>query len=267
MKLDELVYLAHDFRLQLLKMFHESGIGNTGISLAYIDLLTVMYFGTDNSRLLLNYDALKPQWEERDRIILSCPEAIAAQYVCLAKAGFFAESQLNNFGKFGALLQAEPTLEVPGIDAVFKTSGEGLKAGVDLALGIGDSKKSRRVFVILGDEDLLQGATWEAAMEASFERLSSLVAISVHTGLRKVEPIVDKFEAFGWSVLSLVDGHNYEEIKQALLRAKVVSRRPVFIFAPAVLGKGVFFAEHKEHYAKAVFSDHEYEEAIRNFES
>lgn len=263
MNLPELFPLADRFRLQILEMIHRAGFGYTGRSLAYVDLLTVLYFGSLHRRPLLNYDPSRPHWEQRDYVLLSCPKVVTALYVCLARAGFFDECLLASFGQFGSILPNGISSEVPGVEKTLDDSGHGLRAAHLLARSLFEEKKPNLIYVLLDDDDLINGKTWEAAMDISHERLGHVVALGVYTGLAKLQPVADKFQAFGWRILKMVDGQDPEQILFALLKAKEDHRRPTFIFLPSLLGKGVPFAEGKDYYADTAFSSFEVEEAKR----
>ncbi|EKD93609.1 MAG: hypothetical protein ACD_28C00108G0002 [uncultured bacterium] len=263
MNLPELNSLADGFRLQILEMIHRAGFGYTGRSLAYVDLLTVLYFGNLNRRPLFNYDSSRPLWEQRDYLLLSCPKVVTAFYACLARARFFDERLLESFGQFGGLLPNGISSEVPGVEKTIQASGEGLRHAHELARELFSHKKSNLVYVLLDDDDLINGSTWEAAMDIAYERLGHVVALGVHTGLAKLQPVADKFQAFGWRIIKALDGQDHEQILFALLKAKEDHRRPTFVFLPSLLGKGVPFAEGKDYYADTAFSSFEVEEAKR----
>ncbi len=239
-------------RLNILEAIHEAGEGDIGLCFAIVDLISALYLGKGEESLL-KYDAIKPQWEDRDFVVVSNPEAWPAHFVCLKEAGFAVES--FSFQK--------NTAKTPGVDIGMAYPGHGLSVGVGVARSLKMSKKEGMVYVFLDDDDLMAGTTWEAAMEAAYERLDNLVVIASYSGETKLDHLQDKFEAFLWRVKKLVNGHNIDEVLDAIYAAQTKKRKPTFILAPTVLGKGVPFAEGKQEYRGALFSEMELSEALK----
>jgi transketolase len=239
-------------RLKILEFIHESNQGDIGLSFAMVDLLKALYLGGQ-----LKYDATKPQWEERDYVIVSSRAAWPAHFACLEKAGF----------KVGSFSWSKNAAKVPGVEIGMDYSGHGLAVGLGVARSLKMSKKENKVYVVLDDDDLKTGTTWEAIMEAAYERLSNLIVIVSHNLDAKLDPLQDKFEAFEWRVKKLVNGHNEDEVLDAIYAAKEKKRKPTLILAPTVLGKGVPFAEGKQEYRRALFSEAELTEAVKFLET
>ncbi|MFA6436176.1 MAG: hypothetical protein WCW30_03520 [Candidatus Gracilibacteria bacterium] len=247
MDLKLLASLTSVLRRTLLTMIDSTGFGYVSPSVAYLDVLTALYFGEDHGRPVLQYDPTKPQWEGRDAVVLSSEEAMPAWFVCLRQAGFRVGEKLN-----------EPlTVKIPGVDAPIGSSGQGLAIGVGMAQAFLSDKKTNRVFLIVGDMDIYHGEFWEAAMRAGYERLERLIVICAHTGDAKIQPLEAKFEACRFKVIKIMDGHEGAQLVDAIARAKETSRQPTVILAPVILGKGIPFAEGKDLYRRAAFSKEE----------
>jgi len=205
--------IARECRVQILRMLAHAGSGHPGGSLSVIDILTTLYFGR------LRYDAKRPDWPDRDRVVLSKGHAVPALYAVLAKAGYFPEKQLITLRKLGSPLQGHPDRTMlPGMEAATGSLGQGLSISLGLALGLKLAAKKSRVYCILGDGETQEGQVWEAAMTA-------------------------KWQSFGWPVVE-IDGHDIGQITKALDQAEATTGVPTFIVAHTVKGKGVSFMEN-----------------------
>jgi transketolase len=219
-----------------------------------------LYFGR------LRVDPKRPDWPERDRVILSKGHAVPALYAVMAKAGFFPESQLISLRKLGSPLQGHPDRNaLPGIEAATGSLGQGLSIAEGEALGLKMSGSASRVYCILGDGEIQEGQVWEAAMSGPKlgqpnHPLDNLTAILDYnkiqldgfvTDILDLEPVVAKWEAFGWAVQE-INGHDFEQINKALDQAEATKGRPSFIVAHTVKGKGVPWMENNpEWHGKA----------------
>jgi transketolase len=236
--------IAREGRVQILRMLTHAGSGHPGGSLSVIDLLTVLYFNR------LRYDPRRPDWEHRDRFVLSKGHCVPAQYFCMAKAGFFPMDRLVTLRKLGSPLQGHPDrVALPGIEAATGSLGQGLSVAMGMALGLKLAGKSARVYCIVGDGEIQEGQVWESAMSgprlgAPDHRLDNLCVILDYNGIQldgfvkkilDLEPVVDKWKAFGWPVLE-IDGHDLAQIDKALDQADAVRGTPVFIVALTVKG-------------------------------
>jgi transketolase len=244
--------IAREGRVQILRMLAHAGSGHPGGSLSAIDLLTVLYFNR------LRYDPRRPEWEDRDRFVLSKGHCVPAQYFCMAKAGFFPMGRLVTLRKLGSPLQGHPDrVALPGIEAATGSLGQGLSVAMGMALGLKLAGKRSRVYCVVGDGEIQEGQVWESAMSgprlgAPDHRLDNLCVILDQNGIQldgfvkkilDLEPLVDKWKAFGWTVMD-IDGHDLAQIDKALDQAEAVRDAPVFIVAHTVKGKGVSFMEN-----------------------
>jgi len=247
MQKKELEKWALKIRSESLKMIHLSTGGHPGGALSIADILAVLYFHQ------LRVDPQDPEWEKRDRCILSKGHGCAALYAALGLKGYFPREEFTRFRRLDGLLQGHPSVSIPGIDAPSGSLGMGLSQGLGMALGARARGLDFRTYVILGDGDMQEGSTWEALMAGGHHRLSGLCAILDANGLQAdgavrdtmdIEPIVTKLEAFGWQVLE-IDGHSIEQIVQALERAGGCKDRPSFLVARSLKGKGVSYMENR----------------------
>jgi transketolase len=256
---------ARGLRVSIVKTLHKSQSGHTGGSLSAIDIITALYFH------VLRHDPENPQWEDRDRFVLSKGHAAPAQYVALAEAGYFPKEDLMMLRRLGSHLQGHPDSKgTPGIEVCTGSLGQGLSMANGMALGLRLDGKKSRVYVLLGDGELQEGQVWEAAMAASHYRLDNLCALVDANALQidgevkrvmNVTPIGDKFRAFGWNVVD-IEGHDMEAIVGALDMAEKTKGKPTMVVARTVKGKGVPRFEHKASYHGVAPNDDELNEAL-----
>lgn len=246
--IQELKQIATDIRKDIITMLTESGSGHPGGSLSAADILTVLYFNE------MKVDSNNPQWENRDRFVLSKGHAAPVLYATLAKKGFFPKEELMKLRKIDSMLQGHPDMKgTPGIDMSTGSLGQGFSASCGMALAAKIDKKDYRVYTLLGDGELQEGLVWEAAMLAAHHKLDNLTAIIDFNGLQidgrneevlSVNPVTDKFKAFGWNVIE-IDGHSIEDIISAVAKSKETKGAPTIIVAKTIKGKGVSFMEDK----------------------
>jgi len=246
--IQELREIATDIRKDIITMLTESGSGHPGGSLSATDILTVLYFNE------MNVDPNNSKWEDRDRFVLSKGHAAPVLYATLAKKGFFPKEELMKLRKIDAMLQGHPDMKgTPGVDMSTGSLGQGFSASCGMAMAAKIDKKDYRVYTLLGDGELQEGLVWEAAMLAAHYKLDNLTAIIDYNGLQidgktdavlSVNPVTDKFKAFGWNVMEM-DGHSIEEIIESIAKAKEVKDAPTVIVAKTIKGKGVSFMEDK----------------------
>jgi transketolase len=244
--------IARECRVQILRMLAHAGSGHPGGSLSVIDILVTLFFGR------LRHDPKRPDWADRDRVVLSKGHAVPALYTVLAKSGYFPEKQLLTLRKLGSPLQGHPDrTTLPGIEAATGSLGQGLSIALGLALGLKLAGSAARVYCILGDGETQEGQVWEAAMSAPKlgqpdHALDNLVVIldgnqiQLDNFVKKVldiEPVSTKWQAFGWPVVE-IDGHDIGQIEKALDQAEATKGRPTFVVAHTVKGKGVSFMEN-----------------------
>ncbi len=244
--------IARACRVQIIRMLTHAGSGHPGGSLSVIDLLVAIMFGR------LRHDPARPDWPDRDRIVLSKGHAVPALYAVMAKAGYFPEERLITLRKLGSPLQGHPDrMALPGVEAATGSLGEGLSVALGMALGLKLSRSAARVYCILGDGEIQEGQVWEAAMSAPKlgqpdHPLDNLTVILDYnkiqlddfvTKILDLEPVVAKWQSFGWPVIE-IDGHSLDQIGKALDQAEATKGRPTLIVAHTVKGKGVSFMEN-----------------------
>ncbi len=257
---------ARAVRIEILKMLTEAGSGHTGGSLSAADIVTALYF------YKMRHNPKDPKWRERDRFILSKGHAAPLLYAVLALSGYFDRSLLNTLRKLGSPLQGHPCSKMlPGIEVSTGSLGQGLSIANGIAMGLKMDGLSSRVYCLLGDGETQEGQVWEAAMTAAHYRSDNLCAIIDNNGLQidghccdvmALEPIVDKWNAFGWHVID-IDGHNMEAILDALGEAETVKGKPTMIVARTIKGKGVSFFEGKVQYHGMAPTREELEKALK----
>ena len=240
--------IARECRVQIIRMLTHAGSGHPGGSNSVIDLLVTLYFGGR-----LRIDPKRPDWEDRDRVILSKGHAVPALYCVMAKAGFFPESSLITLRKLGSPLQGHPDrVALPGIEAATGSLGQGLSIALGEALGLKMRNAPARVYCILGDGEIQEGQVWEAAMSAPklgqpTHPLDNLTVILDYnkiqlddfvTKILDLEPVISKWQSFGWPVQE-IDGHDFAQITKALDQAEATRGKPSFIVAHTVKGKGI----------------------------
>jgi transketolase len=244
--------IARECRVQILRMLAHAGSGHPGGSLSVIDILVTLFFGR------LRHDPRRPDWADRDRVVLSKGHAVPALYTVLATSGYFPEEQLITLRKLGSPLQGHPDrTALPGIEAATGSLGQGLSISLGLALGLKLAGSAARVYCILGDGEIQEGQVWEAAMSAPKlgqpdHALDNLVVfldynqIQLDNFVKKIldiEPVITKWQAFGWPVIE-IDGHDIGQIEKALDQAEATKGKPTFVVAHTVKGKGVSFMEN-----------------------
>lgn len=261
----ELMDMAKIIRKDIVSMLTESASGHPGGSLSAADVVTTLFFNE------MNIDPKNPKMADRDRFVLSKGHAAPVLYSALARRGFFDPKKLLTLRKFGSNLQGHPNMnDLPGIDMSTGSLGQGISAAVGMALAGKTDKKDYRVYALLGDGELEEGQVWEAAMCAAHYKLDNLTIFIDFNGLQidgditKVmnpSPIDKKFEAFGWNVL-VIDGHNYDEILEAIEKAKNHKGQPTAIVCKTVKGKGVSFMENEASWHGTAPSKEQCEKAI-----
>jgi len=237
--------LARQIRRDVLRMTHTGRSSHVGSCLSLADVLAVLYGG------VAQLDPARPDWPDRDRIILSKGHAGAAMYSALARSGFFPVEELSRHYANGSNLSGHVSHKgVPGVELSTGSLGHGLPVGVGMALAAIRRRANHRVFVILGDGECDEGTTWESAMLASHLGLGQLAVIIDANGLQSIgptsetvglEPLADKWRAFGWDAVDL-DGHDHDALLRALA-APAPNGQPRCVIARTTKGKGVSFME------------------------
>ena len=263
----ELEVKANTIRQHVIRMIYNAGSGHPGGSLSATDILTALYFH------LLNVNPKKVDWKDRDRFVLSKGHAAPALYAVLAERGFFPVEELSTLRKLGSNLQGHPDmLKTPGVESSTGSEGQGLSIGIGMALAAELDEKNYRVYVMLGDGEMNCGQIWEAAMCASHYKLDNLTAFVDRNKLQldglteeimKIEPLGDKWEAFGWNVIKKMNGHSIKQIIDSVNRAKNVKKRPTVIIADTVKGKGVSFMEGSPDFHGKAPNEEQYKLAMK----
>lgn len=261
----ELEKKAKQIRFNIIEMLAEAGSGHPGGSLSMTDILTVLYFDKMNVR------PSEPKWEDRDRLVLSKGHGAPGLYGTLAEKGFFPKEELMKLRKCGEMLQGHPDMKgTPGIDMSTGSLGQGLSVANGMAIAGKLDKKDYRVYAICGDGEIQEGQIWEAAMSASHYKLDNLTVFIDNNGLQidgsnsevmGVDPIGDKFKAFGWHVIE-IDGHDLKQISAAVDMAKTLKDKPTAIVAKTVKGKGVSFMENQVSWHGSAPNQEQKEQAI-----
>ena len=247
-ELKALKTIACKVRMGIIESTNAAKSGHPGGSLSSTEVLTYLYFKE------MNVDPANPKWAERDRFVLSKGHCAPALYSVLAHRGFFPVEDLIKLRKIGSYLQGHPNMNsVPGVDMSTGSLGQGISTACGMALAAKVQGNPCRVYTLLGDGEIQEGQVWEASMFAAHYKLDNLCAIIDNNGLQidgnikdvmSPYPIVDKFQAFGFHVIT-VDGHDYEALEKAFAEAKTVKGQPTAIVMNTTKGKGVSFMENQ----------------------
>lgn len=243
---------AKHIRELILTALAEAGSGHTGGSLDLVDIFTVLYFNH------LRHDPQHPDWEDRDKVVLSIGHTAPVLYATLAAAGYFSEKEMLTLRKLGSRLQGHPSYEfhLPGLETCSGSLGQGLGVALGMALAAKMDAKPNRIFCIMGDGEQQEGSVWEAAMAAAHHRLDNLCAIIDRNRLQidgntekvmAIDPLKDKWLAFDWNVIE-IDGHDLDQIKMALDFADRTQNKPTAIIADTIMGKGVKSIENNHQW-------------------
>lgn len=227
-------------------MLVTAGSGHTAGPLGMADVFTALYFG------VVSHDPHHPQWENRDRVVLSNGHICPVLYATLAQAGYFPRTKLLTLRQLGSGLQGHPHRgSLPGIENTSGPLGQGLSQAIGIALAARMDHRQYRTYCLLSDGEMDEGQTWEAILFAGKEKLHNLTAIIDRNNIQidgttddvmPLEPLADKWRAFNWQVID-VNGHNFEEIIEAIQTAQSTYDRPTVIIAHTIPGKGVDFME------------------------
>ena len=269
-EIKQLRVLANKARMGAILGTYHAKSGHPGGSLSAADIFTYLYFEE------MNINPEKPDDPDRDRFVLSKGHCCPSLYAVLALKGYFDWDELISLRHVGAMLQGHPDMKgTPGIDMSTGSLGQGVSAACGMALAGKLDNKDYRVYTVLGDGEVEEGQVWEAAMFASHHKLDNLVVIVDQNGLQidgpvaevgGIEPLDKKFEAFGFEVIK-IDGHDFEQIKAALDRAKTVKGKPTAILAKTVKGKGVSFMENQVGWHGVAPNKEQYEAATAELQA
>jgi transketolase len=244
----ELEKMAMKIRRHIITMLGEAGSGHPGGSLSAADIVTCLYFN------VLRHNPAYPDWPDRDRFILSKGHAAPVLYSALAERGYFPVEELSTLRKLGSSLQGHCEKGTTiGVDMTAGSLGQGLSFSIGAACAARLDKKDYRIYTMLGDGECDEGQVWEAAMAAAHFKVDNLTAILDNNGLQidgwnkdvmNLEPIHDKWKAFGWNVIE-INGHDIPQILKAFKEAQSVKGKPSIILAHTIKGKGVSFMENQ----------------------
>ncbi len=265
-RIKELKEIARRVRIYVVKSTNAAGSGHPGGSLSATDMLTVLYFE------IMDHKPDEPDWEERDRLVLSKGHAAPALYGVLAESGYFPIEELMTLRALGSRLQGHPDMrKTPGVDASTGSLGQGLSIACGMSLASNIDRKNYRIFVICGDGEMQSGQIWEAGMFAAQYKLDNLIVFLDRNQLQidgsteevvSIEPIVSKWKSFGWHVQE-IDGHDMGKIYESIQKALEVEGKPSMIVAHTVKGKGVTFMEGSLAFHGKAANDEQLEIALK----
>lgn len=247
-------------RKKLLQYIYKAKAGHTGGSLSCIDTLNVLY------NRVLNVDPSDFKNPNRDRYIQSKGHCVEALFATLADRGFFPESDLDTLCQYQSHYIGHPTKKVNGVEQNTGALGHGLPICVGEAIAAKLDDKTHRVFTLLGDGELPEGSNWEAFLSAAHYKLDNLYAIldynkqqitGTNAEVMNTDSVKEKLEAFGWAVIE-VDGHNLEELENALNSGPLEAGKPTFVIAHTIKGKGVSYMEGNKKWHHGVPSEAQY---------
>ncbi len=262
----QLEKLACRVRMGIIEGTHAAKSGHPGGSLSAAELFTWLYFKEMKIR------PEEPDWDGRDRFVLSKGHTAPGLYAALALRGFFPEEDLKSLRHIGAHLQGHPNMRLtPGVDMSTGSLGQGVSAAAGMALAAKVRGTDSRVYTLLGDGEIEEGEVWEALMFAHHYKLDNLCVIIDNNGLQidgKIEdvidpyPIIEKLRAFGLETAE-IDGHSFEQLEEAFAKARATKGVPVAIVMTTTKGKGVSFMEDKAGWHGKAPNDEEYEQAMQ----
>lgn len=242
---------AEKIRELIVKMLVSAGSGHTAGPLGMADIFSALYFH------ILTHDPKKPEWEARDRLILSNGHIVPVRYAAMALAGYFPLEEVTTLRAFGTRLQGHPErTRLPGLETTSGPLGEGLPQAAGMAYGLKMDGRKSRVYVVMGDGEQDEGIIWESVMWIAKQKLSNLTAIIDRNNIQidgmteEVMPLDSlraKYEAFNWHVLE-VDGHNIRQFIEAIDEARAIHEKPTVIIAHTIPGKGVPEIEFDYHW-------------------
>lgn len=245
--------IANNIRKDIIKMLESAGSGHSAGPLDLADIFTALYFD------VMRHDPKKPDWDERDILLLSNGHCAPVQYAAMANAGYFERSELKTLRKYGSRLQGHPErLKLPGLENTSGPLGSGLSqaCGMSLAMRLNSQQQKRWIYCVMGDGELNEGNIWEAVMLAAKYKLYNIIGIidrnniQIDGNTEDVMPLEDlraKWESFGWHVQE-IDGHNIESVIDACSMARAITEKPSVLIAHTIPGKGVPFMEYDFHW-------------------
>lgn len=252
MSANELEEISKRIRRHIVTSTTAAASGHPSSSLSSVEIGVALFFGD-----ALRYDPKRPDWEDRDRFILSKGHASPLLYALLAEAGYFSTDELITLRKFGSRLEGHPNMKrLPGVEASTGSLGQGLSQGIGHALAARLDKRDSRVYVLQGDGETQEGQVWEAIAFAAVHNLDNITLIIDRNGFQQtgaiadiqpLDPLADRLRAFGWDVTE-IDGHQLDEVQKALDWARGSVGVPQAILATTVKGRGVRYLEEQGNF-------------------
>ena len=244
---NELIEIAKNLRLDILKATTKAGSGHLSSSFSSVEILTALFFNG-----ILRYRPDEPHWPDRDRFIMSKGHAAPLLYAVLSKAGYFPREELWRLREVNSPVQGHPILgTMPGIEATTGSLGQGISLGIGHVLGARLTDKKYRVYVLIGDGECQAGQIWESAMAASQFHINELTVILDYNKYQEMgpvsremglEPLIDKWRSFGWATAE-VDGHDIQAVTEKIHTLQEIKDQPTILIAHTIKGKGVTFVE------------------------
>lgn len=256
---------ALEYRKGILHATHWAGSGHPGGSLSSVEILISLY------EYKMKHDPKNPQWEERDRLIVSKGHITPAVYVTLADQGYFDKEELKQFRKLDSILQGHVHSKVPGVEFNTGSLGHGLSVANGIGLGARLNKTNINTYCLMGDGEIQEGSVWEAAMMAAHHKIDNVCAIVDYNkvqengptnDIKNLEPLADKWKSFGWFVVEVM-GHDFKQLIAALDQFDTVNDKPFVIIAHTIKGKGVEFMEGDRNWHGKAPNEEQLEEALK----
>lgn len=250
--IEKLETIANDIREDIIRMLEQAGSGHSAGPLGLADIFTALYFD------VMKHDPKRPDWEERDILLLSNGHCVPVRYAAMAQAGYFPKKELMTLRQLGTRLQGHPErTKLPGLENTSGPLGSGLSQACGMALAMRmDNQSHRWIYVVMGDGEQDEGNVWEAAMLAGKYKLNNIIAITDRNFIQidgptenvmPLDDLKDKWEAFGWHVLE-INGNDIEAVIDACTMGRAIVDKPIMIIAHTVPGKGVDFMEYDFHW-------------------
>lgn len=266
--LAQLQAIARGVRRHIVEMTGAAKSGHPGGSLSAVETLVTLFFD------VMNHDPANPGWADRDRFILSKGHAAPVLYAVMAECGYADTpiDQLNTLRKLGSVYQGHPDKRfIPALEASTGSLGQGLSMAIGMGLAARLDGKGWRTYVVLGDGEIQEGQIWEAAMFGAYHKVDNVVAIVDYNRIQldgfvkdimELEPLTDKWRAFGWQVIEL-DGHDIAALQKAFGEAAATKGKPTVLIAHTVKGKGVSFMENNPKFHGVAPTPAEVEQALK----